>query len=490
MSVLVITNNAPNYYHFFNAMAKRFMLAGEEVVFAVDCNYSRDKSNIDDMSGVVYGFEEFFKNHKFNEEVADQYKDENLSYILLSDFERAEVYGIWRKRQFSNEYQNLLLNALLCYFDDIFSNHEIKSVLYENVSNSFSYVAQLVARVKGVPYLGVIPSRLPGRFEITGDPLSSRYLEEIFVKVLSGQINLASDEKRSVVEYIDSIDSIQPDYMKFNNLSNTGVVGRYAKIEKLKQLSYSARYIFKDSLYAYLVGNPVFTLFRLFFRNFRRSLNCKKVKKLYDVLPSENDSFYLYPLHFHPESSTSILAGNYLDELSVIRNIAFNLPVGCKLYVKDHMSGWGYEHPDFYNAIKRLPNTVLLGPNEPTKALIKKSIGVVTLTSTVGYEALLLGKPVVLFGSVFYDFHKNVHRVENVDRLHSLLLDLYRAPGNKWCDREYNEKFVSSYWYATYPGVLNLLNSKYASASDLDSFFSGITQHLSRLDRLKLEKLK
>jgi len=133
------------------------------------------------------------------------------------------------------------------------------------------------------------------------------------------------------------------------------------------------------------------------------------VKRLYQA-PVEGEQFLLYPMHFHPESSTSILAGTYLDEYEVIRNIAFSLPEGVRLYVKDHISAWGYPALDFYRRIKRLPNVRLLGPNEPTKQLIKASAGVITLTSTVGYEALLLKTRVFLFGQVFYSHIKHVDR--------------------------------------------------------------------------------
>jgi len=84
------------------------------------------------------------------------------------------------------------------------------------------------------------------------------------------------------------------------------------------------------------------------------------VKRLYQA-PVEGEQFLLYPMHFHPESSTSILAGTYLDEYEVIRNIAFSLPEGVRLYVKDHISAWGYPALDFYRRIKRFGQDYRLG---------------------------------------------------------------------------------------------------------------------------------
>src|SRR5690606_36008536 len=118
--------------------------------------------------------------------------------------------------------------------------------------------------------------------------------------------------------------------------------------------------------------------------------------------PPHTEKYILYPLHYHPEASTSVLAGTYLDELAVIKNISFSLPHGVKLYVKDHVSAYGYPSLEFYEKLKNLPNVRLLSPFENTKILIARSCAVITLTSTVGYEALLMGKRVFLYGRVFY----------------------------------------------------------------------------------------
>ncbi|MFH3675799.1 capsular biosynthesis protein, partial [Acinetobacter baumannii] len=47
------------------------------------------------------------------------------------------------------------------------------------------------------------------------------------------------------------------------------------------------------------------------------------------------------------------------------------------------------------------------------KRLILKSLGVITVNSTAGYEALLLGKPVYLLGRVFYENFNNVYNLKS-----------------------------------------------------------------------------
>ena len=179
-------------------------------------------------------------------------------------------------------------------------------------------------------------------------------------------------------------------------------------------------------------------------------------------------------MHFHPESSTSILAGTYLDEYEVIRNIAFNLPEGVRLYVKDHISAWGYPSLDFYRRVSRLPNLRLLGPNEPTKLLIKASAGVITLTSTVGYEALILKTRVYLYGRVFYEFHKGVIRVENPAKLYDLLSANMNQPID-W-DDDYNNDFVCAYYQSTLSGPLNLMLDSHAAVLEAQRIYAEIAR--------------
>lgn len=126
------------------------------------------------------------------------------------------------------------------------------------------------------------------------------------------------------------------------------------------------------------------------------------------------------------------------------------------LYVKDHKSAWGYPSLSFYRKLARLPNVKVLHPCEPTKVLIKNSKAVITLTSTVGYEALLLGKRVLLFGRVFYEFHKDVEKIKSKDDIFAVLSKVLNSENS--FDSLYNEHFVQAYWISTYPGKLNLLN--------------------------------
>ena len=56
-----------------------------------------------------------------------------------------------------------------------------------------------------------------------------------------------------------------------------------------------------------------------------------------------------------------------------------------------------------YKRIMAIPNVKLIHPDVNVRDLIKQSAGVCTITGTMGWEALVYGKPAVTFGRPFYD---------------------------------------------------------------------------------------
>ncbi len=466
MNILLLSNSAPNYHHFFKALVRLLASDGAKVAVAVDSAFSRIENQLDALEfATLHEFSAYFATHTTDPRILARYGDLNLNAALLSDFERAQTYDIWG-RAADLDYFDRLKSALLMFFETLFDQHKIDVVLYENVSNSFAYFALFVAQRKGARYIGLGGSRLPGRFAVSSDPLADDATRDAFAAIRSGELSLDQQTHDWADDYISKIDTIVPDYMKINGLDNIGIFRRYFRSDRLTRIWALLRHLTDSRTDAFQIGNPLRTHLGLFHRNLSRRLRVGRVRKLYQ-LPVADERFLLYPLHFHPESSTSILAATWLDEYEVIRNIAFNLPEGVRLYVKDHISAFGYPKLDFYRRLRALPNVRLLPPEAPTKQLIRQSLAVITLTSTVGYEALLLGKRVYLFGKVFYDFHKGVIKVENPAALHSTFMATLNTPSD-W-DAEYTHDFACAYHTATLPGRLNLMQGPEAAKKTAES---------------------
>ncbi len=490
MNILILSNGAPGYHNFFNNLAKKLTSDNINVFFAVDCKTSEDENELNQFEGKVHEFSSFFASHVTDPVILERYAAFNINSALLSDYERAEVYNLWGPKK--PDFYEKLKSALLSFFEQIIKERNIDIVIYENVSNTFAHFSWFACQKNNITYRGVTSSRLPGRFAISDNPLSEDInIHDTFNKITSGEILVPQATMNWCAEYIKNIENIVPDYMKFNNLENTSLVNKYYKKGKLKKILTYAKHLNDDHYHSFQRGNPLNRTWQMFKRSLLRKLRSSSVMKYYS-LPDSNDSFLLYPLHYHPESSTSILAGTYLNELEVIRNIAFNLPQGLTLYVKDHMSAFAYPEIQFYKKISSLPNVKILHPNSPTKELIKASKAVITLTSTVGYEALLLGKKVFLFGSVFYQQHANVTPIIDPSKLFETL-STELAKSNTVTET-YNKNFVAAYYMNTIEGGLNIMLDKTKAMQLVDLLYcdikNALTSSIKERSQIKITAMK
>ena len=144
-------------------------------------------------------------------------------------------------------------------------------------------------------------------------------------------------------------------------------------------------------------------------------------KREKDYNPKQ-DRYFLFPLHMPGEwVNYSFMGLRYVDQLALVQEIANCLPIGALLYVKEHITGFGIRKKKFYSDIKRISNVRLINPYEDTINLIKNCQGVLTLGSTVGYEAFLLKKPVFFWGKPWYEFFPGMYKIEGPEDMALLM---------------------------------------------------------------------
>ena len=84
----------------------------------------------------------------------------------------------------------------------------------------------------------------------------------------------------------------------------------------------------------------VLTQFIFLKRYYRQSF----IEKNFGKKINEDSRFIYFPLHVEPERQTLIVAPFYTNQIELITNIVKSLPVGYKLFVKEHsgqkISGW------------------------------------------------------------------------------------------------------------------------------------------------------
>jgi hypothetical protein len=108
--------------------------------------------------------------------------------------------------------------------------------------------------------------------------------------------------------------------------------------------------------------------------------------------------YVFFGLHTQPESSIDVFAHFFSNQLHVIELMARSIPPTHILLVKLHKSDAPNYSTKHLAQLARFPSVQLVSPYADTYALIKNADLVFSIQGTIGLEAALLGKPVIMFG--------------------------------------------------------------------------------------------
>ena len=401
---------------------------------------------------------------------------------LYSDFDRFSAFKLTPPLDcFHRLSYGQVIGLLDTFYEQIFQVEKPIAVLYEGVSNSFAATAFMKCEEEGIPFVSLAPSRLPGRIEVsmTG---GQRVAEEILALAAQEPHDEYRADLSELAKALTS-DIVQttPDYMKEGGsghaLARINLASKYATLKKLRHIRDVLKYRkrFRDELpFTYQHGDPIVLSLSFLRRAVARAIRYLAVKRHYrdDV---SSGKFIIYPLHFHPEASTSVLSPDYVHEISIIRSIAFRLPSDVTLVVKEHPSAVALNSYEFYRELSHLPNVELVAGHVPAKTLIRKCCGIVCLTSTLGFEAAVMGKPVLVFGNVFYVVFPNVRKVGGVETLSEGLKWLLSEPVIRMADIERALEMYLSY---TEAGTFSFAH--YADADEVRNIANTIVRRLAR----------
>jgi hypothetical protein len=128
----------------------------------------------------------------------------------------------------------------------------------------------------------------------------------------------------------------------------------------------------------------------------RKNLWALKYRRLLKEPPHERFAFF--GLHMQPESSIDVFAHFFSNQERVIELIARSLPPTHTLLIKLHKS----DTPNYSSALlakySRFPGVRLVSAYADTFAFIRGADLVFSIQGTIGLEAALLGKPLIVFG--------------------------------------------------------------------------------------------
>ena len=153
-------------------------------------------------------------------------------------------------------------------------------------------------------------------------------------------------------------------------------------------------------------GNLVPWFYENILQKFRKK-SCinflKNKQRIININSLNQETFAFFPLHSEPEVSLQVLAPPYhKNQIELVRNIASSIPFGMKLIIKEHPRSFGLRKVEFYKKILEIPNVYFSEMEVKSIEISKKAKIVFVISSTIGLESAIIGKPLVILGNPKY----------------------------------------------------------------------------------------
>lgn len=407
-----------------------------------------------------------FKNRKFlgEWEVAKKAGHTELSLELLKHYEKLFQTSLWKaavcdRRLIAGPHSNFkqdyrprltekqILKRLLVacieiekLFDEVQPDALVGFICVTYVE----YIAYMFARARGVKILNFRPVRMKNYVCLDEDI----YDPPIALRQMYADPNYQASEL-ATKEAKDFIQSLMDSTMLYEGAAP---IKRMSKAHKLKAyikqlpLRPEAFLQFFKKTSAKRKNSLAQNLHRLFARPLQQ-MRMRSFLRHHIVGKKDLKSFEyaFFPLHLEPELALLLYAPAYQNQIEVIRSVAQSLPAHMKLVVKDHPLGHMRRSLGYYQKILDIPNVRLADPSIASKDLIEASELITIIGGSIGIEAVVRKKPVLVLGPCatyrLLDDSPMLKFTEDLNQLDSAIWNLLK--GYRY-DEQALMKFLSS----------------------------------------------
>lgn len=121
-----------------------------------------------------------------------------------------------------------------------------------------------------------------------------------------------------------------------------------------------------------------------------------------ELTTAAEETRILYPLHDERDFQVAVRERHALPQEDFLLYVSSVLDPGQRLFVKPHPQHAADHHPILWRRLRHRPNVSFLSADLSAADAIAGSDVILTLASSLGFEALQVGKPVVCYGTPFY----------------------------------------------------------------------------------------
>jgi hypothetical protein len=173
--------------------------------------------------------------------------------------------------------------------------------------------------------------------------------------------------------------------------------------------------------------------------------------------------FVYFPLQVADDYKILKLRPHCVHQEAIVEQVADALPPGVDIVVKEHPMSIGRNRLGMLRRLSKPPHIHLVDPRRSSLELAQASAGVVTISSSVGLEALLCNKPVLTLATPFYAGYGVTVDLEDLREISEKVPELLGFSP----DRERSRRFLHAAMRRCYPGAPVLVDSSDENAAVL-----------------------
>jgi hypothetical protein len=301
-----------------------------------------------------------------------------------------------------------LLQLITSYWDRVLATHEIVGVVFSNIPHEiYDYVVYVLAKAHGIRVMIFHQTQIRGLVAVNSS-LDSIGITSDGYFLLHGT-GVPSPNAREILLDLDKrLSGVSPWYIKHESLDSWRVDAKWIA-SRLKTLpspqrlsSEIRRRRHRGLIYRNTLGR-----------------NQAEWDSLVERQPLDLEAPYvLFPLQYHPETTTYPLAGRLADPFEALLRLRSVYPREVQIAVSEHpMQYLRPREQGTYTHLSQVSSVRFIPSSDSSVQYLPDALLVATHGGTIGWEAVSKKKPVLTFSGCFYREAPGVQTINEFDGL-------------------------------------------------------------------------
>lgn len=407
---------------YFDKIQKKIVLLNQDKSIFASLSARKPQLNVNHIP--IKNF--FFKNIKSQKiNNINQHLNLNINKLdqemlnLMIDRVNIEPLSTWQK--------NYYINLIFSYWSDHFKKNKPSSIFFVSTPHfPWDYALYLLAKIEKIKVYIICRPRIDNALFIYSD--------------INNILNSSIKSKISQKSYFPN--KFQTDELLYSELTEYSKKKNRYKFNVTFQKFKNLKGIFL-SWFSPIVDNNFYyglNLLKFFIFKFKRIVYKNKYKNwIKKNMIRENDikkNFVIFFLQVRPERTLMPEGGLFYNQIEAIKILSKVLPNNYQILVKEHplMFSDTFYKPDIrllnfhkledYLQINNISKVKFLDFNFNTRKLINKAKLIVSLTSSLNWESLLINKPSFSFGETWHSPCKSSPKFTKKNKFKKEIFDL------------------------------------------------------------------